>query len=388
MRLLKLLAFTVLAVTPCGCRNGSTPDDPDKDDEADFVVAVREPDIFVGKNDGYHTFRIPAIVKTTKGTLLAFCEGRKNSGGDSGDIDLVLRRSLDGGKSWGRLQTVWDGGANTCGNPSPVVDPETGRIHLLMTWNLGTDTAAGDFNNGVAKDTRRVYYCYSDDDGRTWTKPVEITDQAKKPEWGWYATGPCHGIILEKGSHKGRIVIPCDANERIEATGASTGYSHVIYSDDKGKSWHIGGTVKGGNESSVAELEDGRIFISCRASGGKRLIAWSSDGGETFSAGTACTGLPDPRCQASVLSTDWNGQRYLLHSNCADASSRVRLTVKGTSGDGSSWNSGYPMPAAHTAYSDIVMTDSNILGLLYENGESGSYEKISFQRIAVSYILK
>lgn len=387
MKLIRLISLAILAISSCGNNSNATPDIPEQE-ETDFVVAAREPDIFVGKTEGYHTFRIPAIAKTVKGTLLAFCEGRKDSGGDSGDIDLVLRRSIDGGKTWGRLQVVWDHGGNTCGNPSPVIDPETGRIHLLMTWNLGTDKAAGDFNNGVAKDTRRVFYSWSDDDGKTWSKPVEITNQAKKPEWGWYATGPCHAIILKNGAHKGRIVVPCDANEKIEATGVSTGYSHIIYSDDKCKTWKIGGTVKGGNESSVAELEDGRIFITCRASGGKRLIAWSSDGGETFTAGKSCADLPDPRCQGAVLSTDWNGKRYLLHVNCADASSRVRLTVKGTAGDGNSWNAGYPMPAPHTAYSDIVMVNDNVVGLLYENGESGSYEKISYQRIAVSYILK
>lgn len=382
-----LLITTLCLFAAVACRT-QDPSPVQKDTEKDFVVAVREPDIFVGKTEGYHTFRIPAIAKTTKGTLLAFCEGRKNGGGDSGDIDLVLRRSLDGGKTWGRLQVVWDDGGNTCGNPSPVVDPETGRIHLLMTWNLGSDKAAGDFNNGLTKDTRRVYYTYSDDDGKTWSKAVEITSQAKKDEWGWYATGPCHAIILENGPHKGRIVIPCDANERKEVTGATTGYSHVIYSDDKGRSWKIGGTVKGGNESSVAELEDGRIFISCRASGGKRLLAWSEDGGESFGSSSACAALPDPKCQGSVLSTVWNGKQYLIHVNCADASSRVRLTLKASADGGKTWNEGYPMPAAHTAYSDIVMSSDNILGLFYENGESGSYEKISFQRIAVSYIVK
>ena len=356
-----------------------------------FVTDVKAPDIFVGSKGKdktkYHTFRIPAIVMTTKGTLLAFCEGRKSSGGDSGDIDLVLRRSPDG-TNWGPLITVWNDGLNTCGNPCPAVDPETGRIHLLMTWNLGTDKSAGDFNTGKTTDTRRPYYTYSDDDGKTWAKPVEITAQAKKEEWGWYATGPCHGIVLTKGVHKGRLLFPCDANEIQSITGSTTGYSHVVYSDDQGKTWHIGGTVRGGNESCAAELEDGRIILTCRASGGKRMLAWSSDGGETFTAGTSVAALPDPRCQGCILSTTFNGKDVLLHANCADASDRIKMTVKGSTDGGQNWTSGYLVSSPHVAYSDMVILNNTIMLLFYENGESSSYEKISVQRIAISYVIK
>ncbi len=358
---------------------------------ADTFTDAKAPDIFVGDKgkdkSKYHTFRIPAIVRSKDGTFLAFCEGRKSGGGDSGNIDMMLRRSKDG-TNWGPMIKIWDDGGNTCGNPCPAVDPETGRIHLLMTWNLGTDKSAGDFNTGKTTDTRRPYYTYSDDDGKTWSKPVEITAQAKKEEWGWYATGPCHGIVLQKGVHKGRLLFPCDANERQEATGATTGYSHVVYSDDKGATWHIGGTVRGGNESCAAELDDGRVILTCRASGGKRLLAWSSDGGETFTAGTAVAALPDPRCQGAILSTTFNGNCVLLHANCADASERIKMTVKGSTDGGQNWTSGYLVSAPHVAYSDMVMADNNIVLLFYENGESGSYEKISVQRIAISYVLK
>lgn len=393
MKLLYNLFFPLALVAAC---SGNTPDEPgDKPGKKEdkIVGVVSEPDIFIGDhysggNEGFHTFRIPAVVKSTKGTILAFCEGRRNGGGDSGDIDLVLRRSADGGKTWGKIQIVWNDGSNTCGNPCPVVDPETGRIHMLMTWNLGTDKAASDFNNGLTKDTRRAYYTYSDDDGKTWSKAREITSEVKKDEWGWYATGPCHAIVLQNGEHKGRLLFPCDANERKAVTGATTGYSLVVYSDDKGATWHIGGQVKGGNECSVAELSDGRVFMSCRTSSGKRLLAWSSDGGETFGPSENCAALPDPKCQGSVLSTVWNGTHYVFHSNCSDASARVSMKVKASADGGKTWSSGYPLPAPHVAYSDMVMTTDNILALFYENGDNGSYERISFQRIGVSYIIK
>lgn len=377
-------ALTVLAMaammssTSCDGKKSTAPEpDPGKEN-----TAVRAPHIFVAKTEGYHTFRIPAIAKSNKGTLLAFCEGRKLSGGDSGDINLVLRRSTDGGTTWGSLITVWDDGLNTCGNPSPVVDPVTGRIHLLMTWNLGTDKKAGDFNKeGATTDTRRVWYTYSDDDGVTWAEPRQITSSAKKDDWGWYATGPCHGIVLTQAPYSGRIVIPCDYNQK----GSGTGYSHVIYSDDNGANWKIGGTVKGGNESTVAELEDGRLIISCRAGGGKRLIAYSANGGETFSAPKAQNDLPDPRCQAAMLSAQKDGRGVLIHSNCANASARTHLTLKGSTDFGATWCSGQVVWEKFAAYSDITLINEGIIGVLYENGEKGSYERISFEKVPLGY---
>ena len=143
--------------------------------------------------DGFELYRIPAIVKSKSNTLLAFAEARKaRSNGDSGDIDLVVKRSSDNGKTWSKQITIWNDGQNTCGNPVPIVD-DRGRIHLLMTWNFQTDKW-GAITNGTGEDSRRPYYTYSDDDGITWAQPVEITSSVKKEKWDWYATGPCHGI--------------------------------------------------------------------------------------------------------------------------------------------------------------------------------------------------
>ena len=371
-----------LLVAGCGDKPVTpvTPSDGGQDSASAGVIEA--PHIFVAKNDGYHTFRIPALVKTVKGTILAFCEGRRNSGSDTGDIDLVLRRSLDGGKTWSKLIVVWDDGTNTCGNPSPVVDPVTGRIHLLMTWNYTTDgKSAGDFNTpGKTVDTRRVWYTSSDDDGVTWQEPVEITASTKKDNWGWYATGPCHGIILQSAAYKGRIVIPCDHN----VIGGS-GYSHVIYSDNQGASWKIGGEVLNGNESCVAEMADGRLILTCRAGGGYRILAYSVDGGETFRNAAANKDLPDPRCQGSILSVTHLGDDALVHSNCANASARTHMTIKGSKDGGATWCSGQLVWESKTAYSDMVLLDGQTLGILYENGDSGSYERISFVTVPLNF---
>ena len=164
---------------------------------------------------GYHTYRIPSLIVTTKGTVLAFCEGRKQSASDAGDIDLLLRRSRDGGKTWSAPQVVWDDGPNTCGNPCPVIDAKTGTIWLLLTHNLGSDSESK-IVDGTSKGTRTVWVTRSDDDGATWARPVEITSTVKRPDWTWYATGPGVGISLEERT-TGRALQQHGAREQAAA---------------------------------------------------------------------------------------------------------------------------------------------------------------------------
>src|SRR5262249_2601354 len=212
--------------------------------------------VFVAGEGGYHTYRIPSVIVTPKGTVLAFCEGRKGGRGDAGDIDLLLKRSTDGGKTWGKAQVVWDDGENTCGNPCPVVDAKTGTVGLLMTHNLGTDTEAA-IVASKSKGTRTVWLTSSTDDGATWAKPVEITRDVKKPEWTWYATGPGVGIQLKSG----RLLVPCDS----KSDGGKVRESHVIFSDDGGKSWKLGGVVGPNcNECQAVELADGSVMLNMR----------------------------------------------------------------------------------------------------------------------------
>lgn len=344
-------------------------------------VEVIAPHIFKESTEGYRSFRIPAIVISKNGTLLAFAEGRKNSGADEGDIDLVLRRSFDQGKTWSHLIQVWDDSDNTCGNPSPVVDLETGRIHLLMTWNWGDDTI-GKINTGTSKDTRRVFYTYSDDDGISWIKPHEITNSVKDSKWGWYATGPCHGIILSREPYEGRIVIPCDC---IEIGVGRKQFSHIIYSDNKGKDWRIGGTSVGGNESTVAELPDGRLILNMRNSSNYRTIAYSSDGGETWTNSEQTYTLVDPVCQGSMLNTIVENKPVLYFSNAA-SSTRINMNVKKSVDNGKTWPIGYVVYSGPSAYSDIVVLPDGEIGILYENGDSKPYERISFEKIKINKI--
>lgn len=338
--------------------------------------------IFQERTDSYSCYRIPAIIKAKDGSLLAFAEARKANCKDEGDIDLVMKRSTDGGKTWGAMQMIWSDGANTCGNPAPVVDQNTGKIHLLMTWNLGEDHIA-DINAGTSKDTRRVYYTASTDNGLTWAPAKEITASVKKPAWGWYATGPCHGLQILTGKDQGRLLIPCDYIEKQPNRGS---YSHVIYSDDAGATWKIGGispTEAGGNESTVAELSDGRLMLNMRNNSPVRKVVTSTDGGLTWTGLSPDYGLVEPVCQGSLISHKVNNVHTLFFSNPA-SSSRTNMTIKMSVNDGSAWTKSFGVHTGPSAYSDLVMVADDKIGIFYEGGTSNPYQGIAFQIISIA----
>ncbi len=343
--------------------------------------------LFAAKHDGYHTFRIPALLPTKKGTLLAFAEGRRDGGGDAGVIDLVLKRSTDKGKTWSATQVVWSDGANTCGNPCPVVDQETGTIHLLMTHNLGEDHEK-QINDGVSKSTRTVWVTESRDDGKTWDKPREITATTKEKDWRWYATGPGIGIQLQKGPHKGRMVIPCDHN----APDGKGSRSHVIYSDDHGKTWVLGGTVPetGMNECQIAELTDGRLMLNMRGSDkarDKRGVSLSADGGTTWTEYWDDAVLVEPVCQASLLNARFDGKPALLFSNPADPELRRNLTVRVSMDDGKTWAKSRSLHEGPAAYSSLaVLNPDKEFACLYERGAEKPYETITFARFTAAWL--
>ncbi len=334
--------------------------------------------VFKAGEEGYACFRIPAIISTKNGVLLAFAEGRKANCSDAGDIDLVLKRSEDNGNTWSNLQVVWSDGENTCGNPAPVVDKNTGRILLLSTWNLGADHEPAIIDQ-TSTDTRRIFILYSDDDGMRWSAPKEITRSVKLPEWTWYATGPVNGIQISRGRHKGRLLIPCD---HIEA-GSRKYFSHVIYSDNGGTDWQLGGSTPADlvNESTIAEIAKGRLMLNMRNYGKQRFrkFSISIDGGRSWSTPVSDTALIEPVCQASLLSvTSGKSAPVLVFSNPADSKKRINMTVRFSFDGGRSWAKEKVVHAGPSAYSNLVFMKNGQLGLLFEGGVSTAYEGIAF----------
>ncbi len=338
--------------------------------------------LFESGIEGYECFRIPAIVTTSKGTILAFAEGRKKGCSDTGDIDLVMKRSEDNGKTWGNLLVLRDDGENVCGNPAPVVDESTGTIHLLSTWNLGEDPEKK-IIEGKSKDTRRVFVMESGDDGKSWSDPLEITGSVKLDRWTWYATGPCHGIQLKEGPHRGRLLIPCD---HIEAVSKKY-YSHTIYSDDQGKTWELGGTTPQDqvNECTVAELPDGRVMLNMRnydRSQKSRKVAFSDDGGLSWSDIVADITLIEPICQASLLGVYTAAKHTLLFLNPADENKRQMMTLRISGDEGSTWTGSLVLHQGPAAYSDMTQLSNGNLGCFYEAGHSNPYQGIIFQEVS------
>lgn len=333
---------------------------------------VEQTDVFVSGQGGYHTYRIPALVVSNQGTVLAFCEGRKTGSADHGDIDLLLRRSFDGGKSWQETQLVHEeGGAAkiTIGNPCAIVGRD-GTIHLIFSRN-----------------NARAFYTRSVDDGATFSVPREITDafRAFSFEWTRLASGPGHGIQTRAG----RIVVPVWLNDRIGHDYRSA----VIYSDDAGATWSAGGivkpTIRDCNECMAVERVDGSIHLNLRNKSAKcRAIAFSTDGGTTWAEPKLIEELVDPVCQASIVrfnSGDSDCKSGILFCNAASPS-RDHMTVKLSYDEGDSWPVARLIHAGPSAYSDLAITKDKTILCLFENGTKRPYEKLTVARFNLAWL--
>jgi len=362
--------------------------------EPDFEQQI----LFKAAQDpGYACFRIPAIVKTTDGTLLAFAEGRVLNCGDAADIDIVLKRSTDGGRTWGPLQVVTHGGGDTHGNPAPIVDRETGRILLAETWNTGrTDSASC----SVPCD-RTPHLQYSDDDGTTWSEPRDLSDEILPADWNsWYATGPVHGIQLTRGRHAGRLVFGVNT-ETWKGSRVAANHAALIVSDDGGDHWRIGATDswpiaddgtfrQKPSETTLAERTDGSILVSGRETDGTdlghRTQAVSHDGGDSFTA--PFHDLPDlytPMVQGSVLRL---GDRLLLACP-GDPDRRRTMMIRSSYDGGRTWDSvdrGTVVTTDWSGYSDMARIDHDTVGLMYEGGAVDARDEIRFARFTEDWL--
>lgn len=343
----------------------------------------------------YGSYRIPALVNAN-GVLVAFAEARATSS-DTGKIAIVERRSTDGGCTWSAQTRVAADGGQTIGNPTPMVAAD-GTLVLVTMWNGGAYTQA-DLLSGTVPSPwgRRVYVQISTDQGATWSTRREITATTKDPSWMWYATGPGHGLTLTTGAHAGRLVAAADH----WGIGDAVHGVNLLISDDGGATWRIGasddhtdGAIKP-DESSAAELPDGRIYISARDQGGSdptsRDDTYSSDAGETFVGPFA----PQP----AIVTSEVEGSTLqdpglptgvschpLLYSGPQDPNVRQHLTVRRSDDGGLTWRTVTTITAASTpaGYSDITKINRTTLGVLYETGSVGYAERIDVARVTVA----
>ena len=330
--------------------------------------SLEQIELFLSGKDRYHTYRIPALLVTKKGTVLAFCEGRKNSASDRGDIDLVLKRSTDGGQTWSDMQIIADDGDHCMGNPCPVVDESNGIIWLPL-----------------CRDNKRVFLVKSTDDGRTWSKPAEITKQVMDPGWPRIGTGPGHGIQLRNG----RLLIPCWAGRGVGFCGQFQ-VSFVIYSDDGGKTWNRASALDhdASDECEVVELVDGSLYMNMRSRQGKkqRAYSFSRDGGQTWSIVKFDARLPEPSCQGSIIrftsTPQFHRNRILFCSPSAPAA-RTCLTVRVSYDECRSWPVSKVLYSGPSAYSDLaVTTDGRVLCLF----EADNYKRLVLAKFKIEWL--
>ena len=349
------------------------------------------------QDPGYACFRIPAIVRTTDGTLLAFAEGRVLNCGDAADIDIVLKRSTDGGRTWGPLQVVNEGGGDTHGNPAPIVDRETGRILLAETYNTGR----ADGSSCSVPCDRTPHLQYSDDDGVTWSAPRDLSGEILPADWNsWYATGPVHGIQLTRGRHAGRLVFGVNT-ETWDGSRVTANHAALIVSDDGGDRWRIGATDswpiaddgtfrQKPSELTLTERTDGSVLVSGREQDGTdlghRTQAVSRDGGSSFVG--PFRDLPDlytPQVQGSMLRL---GDRILLACP-GDPDRRRTMMVRSSYDGGRTWDSvdrGTVVTTDWSGYSDMAWIDHDTVGLLYEGGAVDARDEIRFARFTEDWL--
>jgi arylsulfatase A-like enzyme len=353
-------------------------------------VAVRN-----GGDDGVHTFRIPGLATTNKGTLIGVYDVRRQTGGDlPGDIDVGMSRSIDSGRTWESMKTIMDMGGDPkwrydgIGDPAVLVDANTGTIWVAATWSHGNRSWLGSGPGLKPDETGQLMLVSSEDDGVTWSQPINITSQVKKPEWCFILQGPGKGITMRDGT----IVFAAQYQDPPEQKRLP--HSTIIYSKDHGKTWHAGtGAFDDTTESQVVEIEPGVLMLNCRYNRKSvRVVMTTRDMGKTWKKHTTSErSLIEPgACMASLIDVDQEvgkdiGQ-WLLFSNPDSTRGRNHLTIKASPDRGLTW------PKAHrllldegnsAGYSCMSMIDEKTVGILYE----GSQAHMTFQRIPLSDLL-
>ncbi|RFS17739.1 exo-alpha-sialidase [Emticicia sp. C21] len=360
--------------------------------------------VFISGTEGHKIYRIPAIIKLPNGELLAFAEGRVNGGADFGDINIVMKRSTDKGKTWSSISTIVDYEALQAGNPAPVFDesdPAFPKGRLFLFYNTGNNHES-EVRKG--KGLREVWYKTSLDGGKTWSEAINITPQVHKPkqpdinsaynfkeDWRHYANTPGHATQIQNGKYKGRIYIAANRSEGEPNKQSEDYFAHGFYSDDHGRTFKLSQTVSipGSNEATATEISNNGLLLNARNQKGDkkaRIVAISEDGGETWNNIYFDENLPDPVCEGSILSVGTKkGKHILAFTNNDSQTKRDNLTLRISFDEGKTWSISKVIDKSpdsqakdYTAYSDIVKLGKKTVGILYEKDR---YSQIVFKAV-------
>ena len=318
-------------------------------------------------DDDSKAYRIPGMVQTNEGSLIAVYDVRWRGGGDlPGDIDVGMSRSVNGGQSWEKMKVIMDTGDDPkwrhdgVGDPAILVDRMTGRIWVIATWSHGNRSWNGSGQGIMPEETGQVMMCYSDDDGVSWSELINLTKELKKPEWHFLLQGPGAGITMKDGT----LVFAA----QFQAGPKRTPYSSIMFSQDRGKTWQMGTGIKSNTtEAQVVELKDGSLMLNCRDNrGGARTVGVTRNLGKTWELHpTDRTGLREPVCMASLIRIE----DRLYFSNPNTTRGRYNTTIKVSEDEGMTWPEKW-----HTlydarlgnGYSSLAPVGDEKIGVLYE----------------------
>lgn len=350
------------------------------------LVFTREAD------DAYAAIRIPAIVQSKSGTLLAVAEGRPMDH-DHGKNDIILRRSTDGGTTWGELQVIAESGDDSLNDPSMLALSDPDRVfvvyHRYPEGYHGREsghTKLAELGYGGPTNTQS-FLIYSDDDGKTWSAPRDMTKVLRRPDA--VAVGsPGNFIQLQHGPHAGRLVLPI--YENIPLGGGDRMHElSSAYSDDLGETWQLGtrvsyAAIEGwGTENQIAETGDGTLLMSARNQDGGvgRILSESKDGGATWSVARFETALETPPCMGSLVSVEGSdGKTILFHTLPNTEKERRNGQLFRSVDGGATWTRDRLIYPGGFAYSALVVLKDGNLGCLYERDD---YKSINYAVLAV-----
>lgn len=336
--------------------------------------------LFGNDIEGVNFVRIPGLAKTKKGTLIAVCDARVETNNDlPNNIDCIIRRSSDDGKTWGEVQTVLNmPGEEGVSDPSILVDQVTGTIWIFLNYSKA-GVGVGTSQPGYGDDTIHILAVRSDDDGLTWSEPVDITRSVKAEDWRYVISSPGHGIQLKDGTllQTGYYAVPNTISRNPRA--------FAFYSKDHGRTWQRTKPVaQRVTEGMAVQLEDGRILMNMRGQVNARALSYSSDLAGAWSALEYDQTLVEPGCQASIIKLQHGpakGKDWLVFGNPA-ATTRSNYTLRLSLDGGKSWVNSLPLWSQGAGYSDIVELSNGDLGVLYEKwGGRGSKAVLEFARV-------
>ena len=366
---------------------------------------TKVPVFFAGK-EGYASFRIPSIIQLPNKKIIAFAEGRVNGAGDFGHVNIVMKTSVDGGKTWSAIEKIVSFGILQAGNAAPVVDlmdPQYPQGKIFLFYNTGN---VNESQLRQGKGIREVWYISSVDYGESWTAPVNITSQVhfpngnidgrvyqNKEDWRTYANTPGHATQCMEGKYKGRIFIAANHSVGAPKSNFKDYFSHGYFTDDHGESFSISNSLdlEGSNEATAAFISNDRLILNARNQQGNiktRITAFSNDGGAHFEKAFYENQLVDPICEGTILNVGKNkGKTILAFVNASDTMYRNNLSVHISKDEGAHWSKTVlidgtsdksKMKNDYAAYADIVKVGKRKIGVLYERE---NYQQIVFSVI-------